>query len=225
MTASSEPGISSETTRPIGLAVPSVGMNTVARPRPFVVLAMSFHLASGRKGSTMTMTTITRRTELAHRTSDGIDDSRTGGGFLEVYDCTIINNSGNGIGVNPSSGSTQINVHIYNSKISGNGSNGFFAGSNVHATIFNSVFTQNVSAGIFAQQTAGGNTDVNVDHCVASNNVTGFQANTGSSTIRVSNTTALGNSNLAVSGGGLISSYGNNQTGGVAFPSLPTGQS
>jgi len=158
-------------------------------------------------------------------TSDGIDDSRTGGGFLEVYDCTIINNSGNGIGVNPSSGSTQINVHIYNSKISGNGSNGFFAGSNVHATIFNSVFTQNVSAGIFAQQTAGGNTDVNVDHCVASNNVTGFQANTGSSTIRVSNTTALGNSNLAVSGGGLISSYGNNQTGGVAFPSLPTGQS
>jgi hypothetical protein len=34
---------------------------------------MSLHLASGPKGSTMTTTTITRRTELAHRTSDGID--------------------------------------------------------------------------------------------------------------------------------------------------------
>jgi hypothetical protein len=107
---------------------------------------------------------------------------------------------------------------------------GFFAGSNVRATIYNSVFSQNITAGISAQQTAGGTTDVNCDHCMVSNNVVGFSATTSNSIIRVSNTTALNNNGpvnagLAVAtGGGLVSSYGNNQTGGVAFPSTGTGQ-
>jgi hypothetical protein len=159
---------------------------------------------------------------------NGIDDSRAGGGQLEINNTTIQNCSGNGINVNPSSGSTQINVHINNSRVQKNAT-GFFAGSNVRATIYDSVFTQNTTAAISAQQTAGGNTDVNADHCMVSNNVTAFAANTGSAIIRVSNTTALNNqannAGLAfTAGGGLVSSYGNNQTGGVAFPSTPTGQ-
>jgi hypothetical protein len=155
----------------------------------------------------------------------GIEDSRTTGGLLEIKGTTITNNTGNGITVSPSSGSTPINVHIFNSVVQRNAS-GFFAGSNVKATIFDSVFTQNVTAGIAAQQTAGGLTEVAVDHCVVSNNVNGFQANAANSTIRVSNTTAMNNTTLAVAtGGGLVSSYGNNQTGAVAFPSAPTGPS
>ena len=154
----------------------------------------------------------------------GISDERSTGGYLEVDNTTIMNTNGNGISVNPSAGSTQINVHIANSRVQRTTSNGFLAGSNVHATVFNSVFTQN-TAGVFAQQTAGGTTDVNVDQCVVSNNGAGFQANTGSAVIRVSNSTAVSNSNLAVVvGGGQVSSYGNNQTAGAVFPSSPTGQ-
>jgi hypothetical protein len=155
---------------------------------------------------------------------DGIVDSRSAGGSLDVFNTTIESNTGNGISANPSSGSTSIHVHIINSRFHANGGNGVLLGSNAQATIFNSLFTQN-SAGIFVQQTAGGTTSADVDQCVVSNNVAGFQANTSSSIIRVSNTTAIGNSNLAVVvGGGAVSSYGNNQTNGVAFPSTPTGQ-
>jgi hypothetical protein len=151
---------------------------------------------------------------------NGIEDIRTAGGFLEVFDCTIINNNGSGIKVNPTG--NHINVHIANSRVSGNVSNGFFAGGIVNATIFNSVFTQNDGAGIFASQT-GGSTDVNVDQCVVSNNTTGFQSNTAATIIRVSNTTAISNGNLAVTaGGGAVSSYGNNQTAGAGFPSSGT---
>lgn len=157
----------------------------------------------------------------------GIDDNRAGGGMLEISNTSIINNAGSGINVNPSSGSTQINVHITNCVVQRNAT-GFFAGSNVRATIYNSVFSQNTTGGISAQQTAGGTTVVDVDHCVVSNNIVGFAANTTSSMIRVSNSTALNNNGLAnaglavASGGGTVSSYGNNQTGGVAFPSLGT---
>ncbi len=154
----------------------------------------------------------------------GISDERTAGGYLEVDNTTIMNTNGNGISVNPSSGSTQINVHIANSRVQRTTSNGLFAGSNVHAVVFNSVFTQNNGAGIFAQQTAGGITDIAVDQCIVSANVNGFQANTGNTIIRVSNTTAMHNVNLAVTAGGSVSSYGNNQTGGLAFPSTPVSQ-
>lgn len=157
----------------------------------------------------------------------GIDDSRTAGGLLEVTNTAIINNAGSGINVNPSSGSTQINVHITNCIVQRNAT-GLFAGSNVRASIYNSTFTQNTIAGVSAQQTAGGTTAVDVDHCVVSNNIAGFSATTANAMIRVSNTTALNNNGLAnaglavASGGGTVSSYGNNQTGGVAFPSLAT---
>lgn len=155
----------------------------------------------------------------------GIEDTRTTGGFLEINNTTITNNNGNGITVNPSSGNTLIALHMSNSRVQGNGSNGVFLGSHADATIYNSVITQNVGAGVFAQQTAGGPTVVSVDHCVVSTNITAFQANTSSSTIRVSNSTAQGNLNLGVvAGGGAVSSYGNNQTGGLTFPSSGTGQ-
>jgi len=149
---------------------------------------------------------------------NGIEDIRSSASFLQVYDCTIINNNGNGVSVNPSAGSPQITVAISNSRISGNTGHGAFFGSNVHATLMNDVITQN-NAGVFAQDTAGGFTVVGVDHSVVEGNTTGFQANTSSSVIRVSNTNCTSNGVLgATAGSGNVSSYGNNQTGGNTFP-------
>ena len=153
--------------------------------------------------------------------SNGIEDVRAALGFLEVNNTSITNCGINGIFVNPTAG---INVHIANSRLQNCGSSGFSAGNAVVAVIFNSVVTQNVAAGIFANGGAG-NTSVSVDHSVVSSNVTGFQANSANSHILVSNTTAVGNISLAATaGGGTVSSYGNNQTGGLAFPNTPTSQ-
>ena len=162
--------------------------------------------------------------EIYNWSQNGIEDTSAAGGFLVVNNTSITNCSLNGILVNPSSGSTQINVHVTHSVLSRDG-NGLNAGSNVKVTIFDSLVNQNASAGIFAQQTAGGLTEVAVDHCVVSNNGNGFQANSSASSILVSNTTAMRNTLLAATaGGGTVSSYGNNQTGGLAFPNTPTGQ-
>jgi hypothetical protein len=156
---------------------------------------------------------------------NGIEDTRAAGGYLEVNNTSITNCTLNGISVNPSSGSTQVNAHVNNSILVRNSSSGLFFGSNVHATVYNCEITQNVAAGVFAQQTAGGTTDVNVDNSVVSTNVVGFQANTSNSIIRVSNCNAVHNVNLAtIAGGGQVSSYGNNQTAGGSFPSTGTGQ-
>jgi hypothetical protein len=153
--------------------------------------------------------------------SNGIEDVRAALGFLEVNNTSITNCGINGIVVNPTAG---INVHIANSRLQNCGSSGFSAGNAVVAVVFNSVVSQNVAAGIFANGGAG-NTSVSVDHCVVSSNVTGFTANSANSHILVSNTTAVGNLTLATTaGGGTVSSYGNNQTGGAAFPSTPVSQ-
>ena len=154
---------------------------------------------------------------------DGITDNRAASGSLDINNTTISNNTGTGIDVN-NTGTQGINVHVSESRVQGNGANGLLAGTNVFATVFDSSLTGNVTAGIFSQAPAGASI-VNVDHCVVANNVTGFQANTANTTIRVSNTNAAGNGTLAgTAGGGAVSSYGNNQTGGLAFPSTGTGQ-
>jgi hypothetical protein len=158
----------------------------------------------------------------------GVDDVRNAGGKLEINNTSITNCGQTGVHIDPSSGSTALNFHITDSLISGNVSAGIIAGSNVQGVLFNSTITGSGNAGIFVQQTAGGNTNVSVDHCVVGKNGIGFQANTANSTIRVSNTTAADNATLAaVAGGGsggTVSSYGNNQTAGNAFPSTATGQ-
>jgi hypothetical protein len=108
--------------------------------------------------------------------------------------------------------------------LQGNGNTGLVVGSGVKATIYNSVITgHSGSGGGFFLSAAAGIAELSVDHCVVSNNNVGFIAASANTVIRVSNTTALNNTTLAtVAGGGLVSSYTNNQTGGVAFPSAPT---
>lgn len=165
---------------------------------------------------------------IQNNSGDGITDTRSGG-FLEVTNTSVINNAGNGINISPS-GTTQINVHISNCRLQGNGARGLAVGnsglaSNVKVTMFETTISQNATGGVFAQ-TAGGSSTVAVDHSVVSNTNIGFIANTANAIIRVSNSTCMDNGGglATTAGGGQVSSYGNNQTGGLAFPSTGTGQ-
>ncbi len=151
----------------------------------------------------------------------GIDDTRSAGGFLEVDNTTITNNTGSGINVSNVTG-TALTVHVSNSRLQGNGNTGLVLGNGAKGTIFNSVVTQN-TAGFFTSSSIG-TVELSVDHCVVSNNGTGFIANAGA-TIRVANSTAMNNGTLAtIAGNGAVSSYSpaSNQTGGLAFPSATT---
>jgi hypothetical protein len=156
----------------------------------------------------------------------GISDTRAGGGLLAINNTTIRNMGSNGITVLPSgSSSNTINVSISNSRVD-QCAFGIAASGNSKTMIFASVFTGNTTVAIHADNLVTGNTEVNVDHCTVSGNIKGFEATTANSTIRVSNTTAIDNNTLATTaGGGAVSSYGNNQAGGAAFPSTGTSPS
>jgi hypothetical protein len=158
-------------------------------------------------------------------TQAGISDTRAGGGLLVVHNTTVRNIGGNGLIVNPSSGSTSVKVTIAHSRFS-NCNFGVAVTKNAKVTIYDSEVAGN-NTGIHADNPGTGTTEIAVDHCVVSNNTTkGFEATTANSTIRVSNTTAMNNGTLATAaGGGSVSSYGNNQTGGTAFPSSGTSPS
>jgi hypothetical protein len=154
----------------------------------------------------------------------GIEDNRTGGGFLSVTGTTIRNMAGSGISTVTTTGGLKIVVN--NSQVM-NCANGIAVGNNVKIGIYNSNISGNTGAGLFVEDVdgAGANTIMDVDHCIVSNNGTGFTASTANSFIRVSNTTASNNTTLfSAAAGGQVLSYGNNQAGGAGFsgPVSPT---
>ena len=154
----------------------------------------------------------------------GIEDNRTGGGFLSVSGTTIRNMGGSGISTVTTTGGLKISVS--NSQFY-NCANGIAVGNNVKISVGHSTISGNTGAGLFVEDTdgAGANTVMEVDHCNVSNNGTGFNASTANSIIRISNTTAFNNTTLfSAAGGGQVLSYGNNQAGGSAFggPVLPS---
>lgn len=154
-------------------------------------------------------------------TARGIFDQRTnsGGARLSVNNTTVRNMGSTGISV---AGTGNGRVSVSHSLIS-NCLIGIAVANGPKVTVFDTVIVQNNGAGI---QSDGGST-FDIDHCMVSNNAgAGFVANGASSVMRVSNTTAVNNSALAtVTAGGVVSSYGNNQTGGTAFPSAGTSPS
>jgi hypothetical protein len=158
----------------------------------------------------------------------GIEDFRQGGGLL-VVDGTTIRNMGNAaISVDPNGNggvsSTSIKASITNTNVS-NCVFGMNFGSNVKATIFNSAITNVTNAGVFGVQSAGGTTEISVDHCVVNGNGTGVNASSASTIIRVSNSTVMNNGTLfTAAGGGQVLSYGNNQAGGAVL-GVPVGPS
>ena len=144
---------------------------------------------------------------------NGIRDARSGGGLLSVSNTIIGNMAGAGIGTSPAAGAATLKIVINNVRVFNCASGGAFSTNN-KVTIYDSIFSGNTGAGIFAEDNDGGaQTEVAVDHCVVTDNATGFQT-TVNSTIRVSNTTAMYNTSLF---SGTVLSYGNNQAGGAAF--------
>jgi hypothetical protein len=151
----------------------------------------------------------------------GILDERVGssGVVLSVNNTTIRNMVSTGISIVGSAGSR---VSISHSLIS-NCLIGVAVANGPKVVMFDTVVVSNGGPGVQSD----GATTIEVDHCQVSNNAgAGFVANGAGSVIRVSNTTAMNNSSLAtISAGGAVSSYGNNQTGGAAFPSAGTSPS
>jgi len=149
----------------------------------------------------------------------GIEDVRTGGGLLSVSGTTVRNMSGTGISFVTGAASATIKVIISNSQVY-NCLFGIAGSTNNKITVFNTVLANNTNAALRLEDVdgAGVTTEMAVDHCTISNNGTGFEAATASTTIRVSNTTALGNTTLfSAAGGGQVLSYGNNQLSGAAL--------
>jgi hypothetical protein len=145
----------------------------------------------------------------------GIEDLRAGGGHLFVTNTTVRNMAGAGITASPSTGNNAPKVTIAGSRVH-NCAFGVALSNGVKASIYDSVFTGNTTA-IFTDATTG-TPEIAVDHCLVSNNGTGFSASSANTFIRVSNTTAMNNTTLfTVAGGGQVLSYGNNQAGGAAF--------
>ena len=152
----------------------------------------------------------------------GIEDLRAGGGHLFVTNTTIRNMASAGIAASPSTGNNAPKVTVAGSRFH-NCAFGVALSNGVKASIYDSVFTGNTTA-IFTDATTG-TPEIAVDHCLVSNNTTGFSASSANTFIRVSNTTAMNNTTLfTVAGGGQVLSYGNNQTAGAAFggPVSPT---
>ncbi len=153
----------------------------------------------------------------------GIEDARSGGGFLSISGTTVRNCIGSGLSTLTTTAG--LNIVINGSQFLNN-ANGVAVGDHVKLGIYNSNLSGNSGAGVFGEDPSGGTTtEINVDHSIVSNNGTGFNASTGSTTIRVSNTTATNNGTLfSAAGGGAVLSYGNNQTAGAAFggPVSPT---
>ena len=144
---------------------------------------------------------------------NGIRDARSGGGLLSVSNTIITNMSGSGITTTPANGGPNLKVVLNKIQVF-NCNYGVAVSTNTKVTIFDSVFSGNTNAGVYAEDfDGGGQSEIAVDHCVVSDNATGFQASTNS-TIRVSNTTAMYNTALF---SGTVLSYSNNQAGGAAF--------
>ena len=150
-------------------------------------------------------------------TGRGIEDARTGGGKLFVSGTTIRNMGGSGIATLTTTGG--LNIVVNDSQFL-NCANGIAVGNNVKIGVYNSNISGNTGAGLFVEDVDGAaaTTVMEVDHCIVVANGTGFNASTANSLIRVSNTTATNNTTLfSAAGGGSVLSYGNNQSGGVAF--------
>lgn len=92
--------------------------------------------------------------------------------------------------------------------------NGIVISTNVKATVYDWDASGNTLAGIYTEDLDGGGpAELAVDHCVVTDNGTGFQS-VSNSTIRVSNTTAMYNTALS---SGTVLSYANNQAARAAF--------
>ena len=153
----------------------------------------------------------------------GISDERNSSGKLFITDTIVRNTGGSNIVIIPAA-STTINAVLDNVHAEGSGVNSGIvfdasaAGSAAKGTVRDSYATGNTQAGLFV----AGASDVMVDGCVFSHNVTGMQAN-APAVIKVTDTTITYNTGNSLVGPAQVSSTGKNTIvgngGGNVLPS------
>ena len=152
----------------------------------------------------------------------GINDVRTTGGKLFITNTVVRENSGTGVVVLPSAGSTSIQAFLSNVRLIGNGNAGVAASNGSRVTIAGSLLAGNTNFGLFANANSG-NAELNAEGCVVAGNGTGVNADPGG-TIRISNLHVTNNT-TGLAGGGTFATYGNNHIsgngGGNSVPGAP----
>jgi hypothetical protein len=145
--------------------------------------------------------------QISDFSQSGIRDERTTGGRLHVNNTTLRNNAVAGAFVQPSSGSTRIDVDMDRVYAVGNGV-GMAFGNGSKAQVKRSVMSNNSNNGVESDNVSGGTgAEVNVDDSIVSNNGTGLFT-IGGGTLRVSNSDISLNGTRA---NGAWTSYGNNR--------------
>lgn len=148
----------------------------------------------------------------------GIHDARTTGGRLSVSNCMIWDNAGVGIMISTGTvGSPRITAAISNVRLIGNGI-GLLAQAGASVSISQSSIFGHSAAGIEANEPAGtaGDTEVNVDDCIISNNNIGVTVALGTPTIRLANTTITACATGVFVVNGSVLTFGNNRIAGNA---------
>ena len=138
---------------------------------------------------------------------NGIRDQRTTGGRLTITHTISRNNSNSGILINPSSGSTKIDVAISNVVVEGNGS-GIAAANGPAVAIKDSAFSNNSNNALDAETS----TTMTADSCLISNNGGAGLFTTGGGVLKVSNSDITNNAVQAANGA--WTSFGNNRVTG-----------
>jgi hypothetical protein len=140
----------------------------------------------------------------------------SGTGVLEVKDSTIRAN-GTGISVEPPSGTAVAAIdHV---RLVGNNNVGLTAGGGSHVTIANSTASAN-TRGLRAFSQTPADAELNVENCVASNNVLhgilALSSSTGIARVRVANSIVTNNANGLITQGApaVLLSQGNNTVEG-----------
>ena len=129
-----------------------------------------------------------------------------GGQRLYVKNCTIEENSGDGIkGTGPAGG---LNVLVENTQVS-QCNNGVTSAANSKFTIVNSSFYHNTTTGVGA---GVGSVGIELESCVMTGNANGLGVVAGTS--RIANCRITNNTNGIVFAGGAVQSFGDNKVFG-----------
>jgi hypothetical protein len=136
------------------------------------------------------------------------------GSYIFIKDTIMRNNDGSGIEITTSTGT--VRASIDNCRSERNMLYGFTASNNSRVTINRSIASGNSADGFYAfSNVSGGNSELNCEECVSSNNLNGFDATSfsgGVATIRVPRSTATNNTanGFLQTSAGVFNTLGNN---------------
>ena len=141
--------------------------------------------------------------------NNGINVNLTADGSEVFIKDTIVRNNGGGIFITTTSGTVRASINGCRSENHVN--DGFLAYNRSRVTISNSVASGNGNSGFYAlSDVSGATTEMNADHCVASNNPFGFVAvggkppdSGGTATMRVARSTATNNTDTGFAAFGI----------------------